>query len=109
MNDSKDMNNTGVSEGNIKSYLAGFMLSVILTAIPFVLVMNGGLSRSAILLGIFGAAIVQILVHLHYFLHLNTKSSARWNILALLFTLLILVLFVGGSIWIMHNLNYRMM
>jgi cytochrome o ubiquinol oxidase subunit IV len=109
MHNSKDVNSTGVSEGNIKSYLTGFMLSVVLTAIPFALVMNGALSRSAILLGIFGAAIVQILVHLHYFLHLDTKSSARWNILALLFTLLIMALFVGGSIWIMHNLNYRMM
>ena len=59
--------------------------------------------------GIFGAAALQILVHLHYFLHLDTSSTMRWNVLALVFTVLILVLFVGGTLWIMANLNYRMM
>ena len=71
--------------------------------------MSGALSRSAVLVGIFGAAIVQILVHLHYFLHLDTSSAARWNVLALMFTVLIMILFVGGTLWIMYNLNYRMM
>ena len=59
--------------------------------------------------GLLGAAVVQMLVHLHYFLHLDRSSSARWNVLALLFTLLIMFIFVGGSIWIMFDLNYRMM
>ncbi len=58
---------------------------------------------------IFAAAIAQILVHLHYFLHLDFSSEARWNLLALIFAVLIMVLFVVGSLWIMHNLNYRMM
>jgi cytochrome o ubiquinol oxidase operon protein cyoD len=48
-------------------------------------------------------------VHLHYFLHLDTSSTARWNVLAIIFTLIIMVLFVGGTLWIMYNLNYRMM
>lgn len=109
MNNATDLNSTGASEGNLKSYLAGFILSVVLTAIPFLLVMSGAMSRSAILFGIFGAAIVQILIHLHYFLHLDSSSASHWNILALLFTLLIMILFVSGTIWIMHNLYYRMM
>ena len=103
------IDSTGASRGSLKSYLTGFILSLILTAIPFALVMSGTLSSSAILAGIFSAGIVQILVHLHYFLHLDTSSAARWNMLAMIFTLLIMVLFVGGTIWIMNNLNYRMM
>jgi cytochrome o ubiquinol oxidase operon protein cyoD len=103
------IDSTGVSRGSLKSYLTGFVLSLILTAIPFALVMSGTLSSSAILAGIFGAGIVQILVHLHYFLHLDTSSAARWNVLAMIFTVLIMVLFVGGTIWIMNSLNYRMM
>jgi len=103
------IDSTGVSRGSLKSYLTGFVLSLILTAIPFALVMNGTLPSSAILSGIFSAGIVQILVHLHYFLHLDTSSAARWNLLAMMFTLLILALFVGGTLWIMYNLNYRMM
>ena len=103
------IDSTGVSRGSLKSYLTGFILSLILTAIPFALVMSGTLSSSATLAGICSAGVVQILVHLHYFLHLDTSSAARWNVLALVFTLLIMVLFVGGTIWIMSSLNYRMM
>ena len=103
------IDSTGASRGSLKSYLTGFVLSLILTAIPFALVMSGTWSSSATLAGIFSAGIVQILVHLHYFLHLDTSSAARWNVLAMIFTLLIMVLFVGGTLWIMYSLNYRMM
>jgi cytochrome o ubiquinol oxidase operon protein cyoD len=67
------------------------------------------LSPPVTLVAIFAAGLVQILVHLHYFLHLDTSSAAGWNVVALLFTLLILTLFVGGTLWIMWTLNYRMM
>lgn len=103
------IDSTGVSRGSLKSYLTGFVLSLILTAIPFALVMSGAWSASAALAGIFSAGLAQILVHLHYFLHLDTSSAARWNVVTLIFTLLIMVLFVGGTLWIMSSLNYRMM
>jgi len=99
----------GISRGSLKSYTAGFIFSIVLTGIAFALVMSGAVSGRIALSGIAIAAVVQILVHLHYFLHLDTSSSMRWNVLALLFTLLIMFLFVGGTIWIMINLNYRMM
>jgi cytochrome o ubiquinol oxidase subunit IV len=99
----------GVSRGSLKSYLAGFVLSLLLTAISFALVRRGTWSAPAALAGIFSAGLVQILVHLHYFLHLDTSSAARWNVLAMIFTLLIMALFVGGTLWIMYTLNYRMM
>jgi cytochrome o ubiquinol oxidase operon protein cyoD len=99
----------GASRGSLTSYLTGFLLSLILTAIPFALVMSGAWSSSATIAAIFVAGILQILVHLHYFLHLDTTSAARWNVLALMFTLLIMILFVGGTLWIMWTLNYRMM
>jgi cytochrome o ubiquinol oxidase operon protein cyoD len=100
---------TGASKGSLRSYTTGFILAIVLTVLAFALVMSGVLPRLATLFGIFGLAIVQMLAHLHYFLHLDTSSAARWNVLALLFTLLILIIFVGGTIWIMYNLNYRMM
>jgi cytochrome o ubiquinol oxidase subunit IV len=104
-----DFDSSGASRGSLRSYGTGFMLSLVLTAVPFALVMSGAVHRSATLFGIVAAAIVQVLVHLHYFLHLDTSSAPRWNVLALIFTLLIMILFVGGTLWIMHNLNYRMM
>jgi cytochrome o ubiquinol oxidase operon protein cyoD len=99
----------GASRGSFKSYATGFILAVVLTVISFALVRSGLLSPPVMVFGIIVAAVVQMLVHLHYFLHLDTSSAERWNVLALLFTALILALFVGGSIWIINNLNQRMM
>ena len=103
------IDSTGVSTGSLKSYLTGFVLSLILTAIPFALVMSGTLSAPAALAGIFSAGLVQILVHFYYFLHLDTSAAARWNLVAMIFTILIMILFVGGTFWIMWSLYYRMM
>ena len=99
----------GVSRGSLKTYLTGFILALILTAIPFAVVLNRIWSPVATIIVIVSAGVVQILVHLHYFLHLDRSSAARWNVLAILFTLLIMFIFVGGTLWIMSNLNYRMM
>jgi cytochrome o ubiquinol oxidase operon protein cyoD len=97
-------------KGSLKTYAFGFILSVGLTAFAFALAgMDGGLSRGVVLIGILAAAIAQVLVQLRCFLHLGTGPSARWNVLSLVFTLLIMLLFVGGTLWIMTNLNSRMM
>jgi cytochrome o ubiquinol oxidase operon protein cyoD len=108
--DRTPIDSAGAGKGSFKSYAIGFTLSIVLTVIAFLLVMQGGgLPRWAVSFGIFGAAILQMLVHLHYFLHLDTSSTARWNMLALLITLLIMILFVGLTLWIMSDLDYRMM
>lgn len=99
----------GASRGSIKSYFTGFVLALILTFISFALVMSRVLGHWATLAGIFSAAAVQILVHLHYFLHLDTSSEMQWNLLAALFTLVILFIFIGGSLWIMYDLHWRML
>jgi cytochrome o ubiquinol oxidase subunit IV len=103
------MDSSGASRGSLKTYVTGFILSLVLTVIPFGLVMSGWASWSAMVWVICGAGILQILVHLHYFLHLDTSSAARWNVMALMFTLLIMTIFVGGTVWVMFTLNSRMM
>lgn len=100
---------TGAGRGSFSAYLNGFFYSVLLTVIAFGVVMSGAFSYSAAMYVIFGAAIAQILVHLHFFLHLDTSSAARWNVMAFLLTLLIMSLFVGGTLWIMFHLKERMM
>ncbi|MGA7801283.1 MAG: cytochrome o ubiquinol oxidase subunit IV [Gammaproteobacteria bacterium] len=102
------IDSTGASKGSLGSYLTGFVLAIILTVIPFGLVMSGALPRGDIIFGVFAAAILQILVHLHYFLHLDRSSDERWNVLAITFTALAIVVVVGGSLWIMHNMHYNM-
>ncbi|MFJ4290073.1 cytochrome o ubiquinol oxidase subunit IV [Cupriavidus sp. NPDC089707] len=97
------------THASFKGYAIGFILAVILTVIPFKLVMDGSMDKGTILWIILGMAAVQILVHLKYFLHLDTSSEQRSNVIALLFTALILVIVVAGSLWIMYNLNANMM
>ncbi|MBN7135440.1 cytochrome o ubiquinol oxidase subunit IV [Lysobacter enzymogenes] len=96
--------------GTVKGYTIGFLLSVLLTAIPFWLVMAKVLpSSGATAAVILGFAVVQIVVHMVYFLHMNTKSEGGWNMLALIFTLVIVVITLAGSLWVMHHLNVNMM
>jgi cytochrome o ubiquinol oxidase operon protein cyoD len=100
----------GSSHGNKKSYITGFVLSIILTVIPFWLVMqHPNLARTTIIGTIVALAVVQILVHLVYFLHMNSKSEQRWNVLSFAFTILIVALLVGGSVWIMENMTTTLM
>ncbi|MFT3761635.1 MAG: cytochrome o ubiquinol oxidase subunit IV [Pseudoxanthomonas sp.] len=94
----------------MKGYATGFVLSVILTAIPFWLVMgNVFASSTTTAIVIMAFAMVQIVVHMVYFLHLNAKSEGGWNMLALIFTLVLLVITISGSLWVMHHLNKNMM
>lgn len=96
--------------GSFKDYVTGFVLSVILTAIPFWLVMADVIGDKLITgIVILGFAIVQIVVHMIYFLHMNTKSEGGWTFLALIFTVTIVVITLCGSIWVMHHLNTNMM
>ena len=93
---------------NRRSYLVGFVLAVVLTAIPFWLVASHTLSPATTLYVIAAAAVLQILVHLRFFLHLSLATTPRENLLALAFTAVLLVIMLGGSLWIMIDLNLRM-
>lgn len=92
-----------------KAYYIGFVLALILTIASFSLVISHSFSRLIVMAGLFAAAILQMLVHLHYFLHLDRSSAQRWNVIALMFTGLLLFIFIGGTLWVMYTLNSRMM
>lgn len=91
---------------SFKGYLTGFILSVILTAIPFWLVMGSVMDSKTTTIAIilaFGA--VQIVVHVVYFLHMDAKAEAGWNLMSFLFTATLLLIILAGSIWIMSHLH----
>ena len=94
----------------VKGYLTGFILSVILTAIPFWLVMGNVFENSSTTAFVILAfAAVQMVVHMIYFLHMNARSEHGWSMLALIFTVVIVVITLSGSLWVMYHMNHNMM
>ncbi|HBK46400.1 MAG TPA: cytochrome o ubiquinol oxidase subunit IV [Xanthomonadaceae bacterium] len=93
----------------LKSYLVGFAMAVILTVIPFAMVMSGAFSKGVTVLVISVLAAVQMLVHIVYFLHMDRSPEQRSNVQVGLFSVLIIGIVVVGSLWVMHNLNINMM
>ena len=96
--------------GSFKDYLIGFVLAAVLTAIPFWIVIYDVFRNprvGAVVILIF--AFVQIVVHMVYFLHMNTKSEGGWTVLALIFTSILVVITLAGSLWVMEHLDYNMM
>ena len=93
-----------------RGYATGFILSVILTAIPFRLVMGKVLPTPKMTgLVILAFAAVQMVVHMIYFLHMNAKVEGGWSLLALLFTVALVVIMLAGSVWVMYHMNANMM
>jgi cytochrome o ubiquinol oxidase operon protein cyoD len=99
----------GGHHGSMRDYVTGFVLSVILTAIPFWLIM-GDVFRSpttaAIVVMTF--AVAQILVHMVYFLHMSPKSEGGWTMLAMIFTIVLVIITLAGSFWVMFHLHANM-
>ena len=96
--------------GTMGQLMIGFALAAILTIIPFYLVMaEVEMSRTALVGIIMGLGAVQIVVHLVFFLHLNTTSEEGSTFMATLLAVIILVIVLAGSLWVMHNMNENMM
>ena len=96
--------------GTMGQLMIGFALAAILTIIPFYLVMaEVDMARSTLVGIIMGLGAVQIVVHMIYFLHMNFHSEGGWNMLALIFTAVIVFIALAGSLWVMYHLNVNMM
>ncbi|QDH17599.1 cytochrome o ubiquinol oxidase subunit IV [Swingsia samuiensis] len=100
---------TSDSHGSYGSYLVGFILAVILTVASFAVVMSHAFSPTVTmsLLGVL--AVVQIIVHLIFFLHLNTSTEQSWNLLAFFVAAATVVIVVGGVLFVMHDTAVNMM
>ena len=94
----------------VGGYVTGFVLSVVLTTIPFWLVMAKVFANPTVTtFVILGFAIVQIYVHMVFFLHMTSKAEGGWPWLSLIFTLVLVVITLSGSLWVMYHLKTNMM
>jgi cytochrome o ubiquinol oxidase operon protein cyoD len=93
-----------------RDYIIGFLASVVLTAIPFWLIMTGAIadkSTAAIIITLFAA--VQVVVHMVYFLHMSGKIENGLNLAAIIFTAVLVAIIMTGTLWVMFHLNANMM
>jgi len=94
----------------VGGYVTGFVLAVVLTTIPFWLVMAKVFANPTVTtFVILGFAIVQIYVHMVFFLHMTSKAEGGWTWMSLIFTLVLVVITLSGSLWITYNLKANMM
>lgn len=99
-----------VPHGKLRDYLVGFVLSVVLTAIPFWLVMGSPrIDKLAVVAIIITFAVIQMIVHVVCFLHLKPGTEDGWSMTSLVFTLILVFITLAGSIWVMYHLDINMM
>ena len=89
--------------------MVGLSLSIILTAIPFAIVMSGSLNETTSIVLILLCAVGQVMVQLVFFLHMNTSSEQMWNSVSAVFVILLVMILIVGSVWIMQHLNHNML
>lgn len=100
----------GMAKKTLGYYIVGIVLCIVLTLVPFTTVMHQLASHSATIAIICICAILQFLVQVICFLRLNTQTpQAKMNVAAFVFSIVVLVVLIGGSIWIMSHLAYNMM
>lgn len=99
----------GASHGSVKEYVTGLILSIILTVIPFALVMGGGVSPAVAMIVILVCAVAQLFVQAIFFLHMNSSSEQSWNVSTGIYTLFIFILVLMGSVWIFTHLHHNIL
>jgi cytochrome o ubiquinol oxidase operon protein cyoD len=102
-------NESETRKGWLADHQKGLVFAFLLTLLPFVMVYGKLLSSSLNVAGIWIAGIIQILLQLHYFLGVGASQKEGWNLISLIFTFLIMAIFIGGTLWVMYTLNSRMM
>jgi len=100
------------SHGSYGGYIVGFILAVLLTAGAFIAAKSGignaaGAGTAIAIIAVL--AVVQIAVHVVFFLHLGRGSNRMWNTLAFAYTVLGVVVLVFGTLWVMCNVGGLMM
>lgn len=98
----------GTGRKTLKSYITGLTLSLIFTFCAFGLVVDHSMSTAFLYVSLAILAVLQLLAQVVFFLRLSASREGRWTSMPFILTLLIVVVVVGGSLWIMANLYYNM-
>lgn len=99
----------GAKAKTLKSYLTGLFLSLIFTFAAFTLVGKHLMGVEGLYITLTALAVAQLFAQVICFLRLNMSDEGQWNTMPFIFTFVIVGVLVGGSLWIMYNLNINMM
>lgn len=102
------MKNIKSQHGTIASLSLGFILSILLTLAAYVAVVEQLVPNGLLIIIIICLALMQFVVQMIFFLHLDKEAGPRWNLIVFLSTVSVVLIVVVGSLWIMQNLNYNM-
>ena len=95
--------------GAMRSYVLGFIFSILLTIIPYYIVTENIFGRESLFLAAVFFGIAQLFIKVIFFLHLHPKSRPHWNIVIFVYTIVIVSFLLIGSMWIMYHLNMNLM
>lgn len=93
----------------LKLYAIGLISCLILTGASFLVAYFHPFAKTALIFLLFGLAVFQAAVQLLCFMHLGKEAKPRWMIFFFYFMFLVLLIIVLGSLWIMHDLDQRVM
>lgn len=93
----------------VGGYVTGFILSIIITLFAYTAVTDDYASGDTLIMLLAGLGLAQVIVQLVFFLKLGRESGPKWRLAAFASMLVVLLIVVGGSLWIMHHLDYNMM
>ncbi len=106
--DSKVINHKKSEHGSVRSYIIGFILSLVFTIIPYFMVVNQTVKGTALLVTILVFAFIQMYIQLIFFLHLGLGPKQKWNLYFFVGTFSFILMVVAGSIVIINSLHYNM-
>jgi len=102
------MKTNSENQRTLKSYVTGFIWSIVLTLIPYCLVMYHILSGYIIVTVLLICAMAQLFVQMYFFLHMKGEAKQQMNLVIFILFFGIILVVVIASIWIMQHLNYSM-
>ncbi len=100
---------THESNKNLKAPTISFVVSVALTFIVYFLAVKNIIVLQPLTFTLLGLGILQAIVQLVFYFQIANEPKPRWNLMSLIFTVLVLIVIIGGSMWIMSNLEYNLM
>lgn len=93
----------------VTKYLIGLGSALLLSVLTYVVVVEKWFESSTLTMAVvLLLAVVQLVIQLVCFLHIGADKRSRDRTVTIVFTLVMMLVIVVGSLWVMHNLDYRM-